>query len=133
MRQGADDYLLKDRMARLGPAVVQALEKRRLHKERERAEAALRVSDVLYRSIFEGAAEGILFSTLDGYLLAANPAVARMLGYGSPEEMVSSVTNPGQRLYAEPDARRILVERVQRDGEVHGYETRGLRKDGTFL
>ncbi len=133
MRAGADDYLLKDRMARLGPAIHTALERRRLRDAKERAEASRGTSEVLYRSIFEGAAEGILLSTLEGYLLAANPAAAQILGYDSPEELVSSVTNPGHRLYAEPDARRALFERVKLDGEVHGYETRGLRKDGTPL
>ena len=133
MRAGADDYLLKDRMARLGPAIHQAVERRRLRTQEERAEAALGASEMIYRGIFEGAAEGILLSTLDGYLLAANPAAAQILGYDSPEELASSLTNPGRRLYADPDARRTLVERVKRDGEVHGYETCGLRKDGTPL
>ena len=45
MRKGADDYLLKDRMARLGHAVRQAIEKRRLYEEASRAEAAQRESE----------------------------------------------------------------------------------------
>lgn len=51
MREGADDYLLKDRMARLGPAALQALEKRRLRTEMRRAEEALRETDVKFRQI----------------------------------------------------------------------------------
>ncbi|OGA24429.1 MAG: hypothetical protein A3I02_03940, partial [Betaproteobacteria bacterium RIFCSPLOWO2_02_FULL_67_26] len=133
LHEGADDYLLKDRMARLGAAVLQALERRRLRKEREQTEAARKASEGLYRGIFEDATEGILLSTLDGYLLAANPAAARMLGYASPEELQSSVTNPGHRLYADAGARRTLLERLERAGEVHGYETRGVRKDGKPL
>ena len=53
MREGADDYLLKDRMARLGPAALQALENRRLRREMRRAEAALRERDVKFRQIAE--------------------------------------------------------------------------------
>src|SRR5262245_10679288 len=53
MREGADDYLLKDRTARLGPAALQALEKKRLRLEMQRAEAALRDSDVKLRQIAE--------------------------------------------------------------------------------
>jgi CheY-like chemotaxis protein len=51
MREGADDYLLKDRMARLGPAALQALEKRRVCAELRRAEMALRETDVKFREI----------------------------------------------------------------------------------
>ena len=53
MREGADDYLLKDRMARLGPAVLRALENRRLRAEMRRVEAALRERDVKFRQIAE--------------------------------------------------------------------------------
>lgn len=53
MREGADDYLLKDRTARLGPAALQALENRRLRREMRRAEAALRETDVKFRQIAE--------------------------------------------------------------------------------
>ncbi|HEY7492209.1 MAG TPA: ATP-binding protein [Candidatus Tectomicrobia bacterium] len=45
MKQGAADYLLKDRLARLGPAVTHALEQKRLRDDRQRAEAALRAKD----------------------------------------------------------------------------------------
>ena len=53
MREGADDYLLKDRMARLGPAALQALENRRVCGQLRRAEAALRETDVKFRQIAE--------------------------------------------------------------------------------
>ena len=45
MHSGADDYLLKDRTARLGPAVLRALEKRRLRRQKEETESALRESE----------------------------------------------------------------------------------------
>lgn len=51
LREGADDYLLKDRMARLGPAALQALEKKRLRTEMRRAEAALLETDVKFHQI----------------------------------------------------------------------------------
>jgi PAS domain S-box-containing protein len=53
MKQGAADYLLKDRLARLGHAVVQALEQKRLHDEKARAAAALRASEERYRAVSE--------------------------------------------------------------------------------
>jgi len=53
MKQGAADYLLKDRLARLGQAVAHALEQKQLRDEKRRAEAALRVSEERYRAVSE--------------------------------------------------------------------------------
>src|SRR5215470_15126556 len=52
MRQGAADYLLKDRLARLGQAVSHTLAAKRLRDEKRRAEAALRDSEISFRLLF---------------------------------------------------------------------------------
>jgi PAS domain S-box-containing protein len=52
MKRGAADYLLKDRLARLGPAVVQALAQKHLRSERLQAEEALRQSEANFRLLF---------------------------------------------------------------------------------
>ncbi len=57
--------------------------------ERKRMEAALRESEERYRSIFENAVEGIFQTTLDGKYVAVNPALARMYGYDSPDDMIA--------------------------------------------
>jgi DNA-binding NtrC family response regulator len=69
MKQGATDYLLKDRLARLGQAVVQALEQRQLREAKRQAEEK-------YRAIFDNAVEGIFQITPDGHVMTANPALA---------------------------------------------------------
>jgi len=53
MKKGANDYLLKDRLTRLGPAVTQALAQSKLRKERERTEEALRDSEERFRQLAE--------------------------------------------------------------------------------
>src|SRR5664279_962279 len=55
IKRGATDYLLKDRLTRLGPAVVRALEDRNLRREKQQAEAALHASETRYRRLFETA------------------------------------------------------------------------------
>jgi PAS domain S-box-containing protein len=57
MQKGASDYLLKDRLTRLGPAVTQALDQSRLRKERERGEEALRESEERFRQLAENIQE----------------------------------------------------------------------------
>jgi PAS domain S-box-containing protein len=76
--------------------------------ERKQAEESLRKAEEKYRFIFENAIEGIFQSTPEGRFLTVNPAMARMLGYDSPAELVSAVTNIEQQLYVEPERRQEL-------------------------
>lgn len=81
MRQGATDYVLKDRPARLGEAVRQALEQRRLKGERDRAQAQLRLAE----RAFQHAAEGILVTDAEARILSVNPAFETITGYPAEE------------------------------------------------
>jgi PAS domain-containing protein len=59
--------------------------------ERQRGEEALRVAEQKYHSIFENAVEGIYQSTPGGRFLSVNPALAKMYGYASPDELLESI------------------------------------------
>lgn len=83
MKLGADDYLLKDRLARLGPAVKQAIEKKQLIEERRRSQQALRNSEKRYRELFLKMSDGVLVYTVkdqgrDFVISDLNPAVERI-------------------------------------------------------
>ncbi|MBA3388082.1 MAG: PAS domain S-box protein, partial [Rubrobacter sp.] len=83
-----------------------------------------------YRSIFENAVEGIFQITPDGRFLTANPAMARMLGYESPEELLAMVGDIGNQLYVEPE-RRVEIQRLlESQDAVSGFEISMRRKDG---
>jgi PAS domain S-box-containing protein len=60
---------------------------------RKQFEGALREAEERYRGIFEGAVVGIFQSDFSGRYLSANPAMARVLGFDSPEELLTSVTD----------------------------------------
>ena len=60
-----------------------------------------RAAEEKYRGIFENAVEGIFQSTPDGRFRAVNPAMARMLGYGSPQEMLDQITDIERQLYVD--------------------------------
>jgi len=86
MKQGAVDYLLKDRLARLGPAVVKALEDQRLRLEKQQAAEALIASETRYRRLFEAAKDGILILDADtGQVLNVNPFLLDLLGYSEED------------------------------------------------
>jgi PAS domain S-box-containing protein len=94
---------------------------------------SVRGAENKYRSIFENAVEGIYQSTVEGRLLAVNPALVRMFGYGSPQEMLSTVSNVGRGLYAHPDQREEVIQRLRQYDSVSGIEGLGLRKDGSEM
>jgi len=83
-----------------------------------------------YRGIFENAAEGIYQATLDGKLLLANPAMAQILGYVSPDELLASVPDITP-IYIDPDRRAELMQTLERDRTVTNFTARLRRRDGT--
>jgi PAS domain S-box-containing protein len=100
---------------------------------RKRADELLKQTEQKYRSIFENAVEGIFQSTPDGKLISSNPAFAKMLGYDSPNGLLSSVINIGHQVYVEPEVRAQFMEGIERDGLVRGFECELYRKDGSKI
>jgi len=101
--------------------------------ERKEAEKALLESEKKYRSIFENAVEGMFQSTPDGQLITANPAMARIFGYATPEEMITQVHNIGIQLYSNEKDRRTFQQLLGEHGIAGGFEAPFYRKDGTVL
>src|ERR671920_560018 len=126
MKAGAQDYLMKDNLARLNSAIERELRDAEVRRERRQAEEK-------YRSIFENAVEGIFQTTVDGRFLTANPAMARMLGYESPEELLGGISNIRDQLYVEPGRREDFYQLALRDGFVSGFEVQMHRKGGALV
>ncbi len=100
--------------------------------DRKRAEEALIESEGRYRHLFEGATVGIFHSLPEGKYLRVNTALARMVGFDSPEEMVSSVKDIASELYAEPGQRSALLEEAIRKDGWATTEGRFKRRDGSI-
>jgi PAS domain S-box-containing protein len=101
--------------------------------ERKRVEEELMQSGERYRSIFENAVEGIFQTTLDGKYVAVNPALARMYGYDSPDNMIAMITDIASQLYVDPGRRDEFIRLMQAQEEVTGFEAQVYRKDGSFI
>ncbi|MCX5891884.1 MAG: PAS domain S-box protein [Deltaproteobacteria bacterium] len=101
--------------------------------ERRRAEAALRSAEEKYRAIFENAVEGIFQSTPDGHFLSVNPAMAKMHGFASPEDMLTEVTDIRQQLYVDPKRRDDRQRLMTDHGFVKGFECQVYKKGGGKL
>ncbi len=101
--------------------------------ERKRAEELLRSAEEKYRGIFENAVEGIFQSTPAGQFIVVNPVLAKMMGYGSPEEFVTAVTDMSHQLYVEPGRRDQFMRILERNGIIRGFECEFYRKDGSKI
>jgi PAS domain S-box-containing protein len=101
-------------------AAVHALAERRLAEEG-------------YRKLFEGSVDGIYVTTPAGALLNANPALARIMGYDAPEQMINSVSDIAHTIYVHPSARAEYQLLMQRDGMVREFEYQVRARDGVVL
>jgi PAS domain S-box-containing protein len=86
-----------------------------------------------FSNIFEQAPEGIFQSTSDGHFIRVNPAMARMYGYDSPDEMVSEITDIGKQIHVISRMHGLFTENLIRNGFVEKFESRNYRKDGTII
>jgi PAS domain S-box-containing protein len=91
---------------------------------------ALGKAEAKYRDLFENATEGIFQTTPEGRIINANPALARMLGYASPQEFMESVSDVAHQIYVRPEQRSDLIYLLEQKGSVQGFEEENLRKDG---
>ena len=94
----------------------------------KQTEQALRETEEKYRKIFENSVEGIFQTSPDGKYLSANPALARLYGYVSPQEMMSELTNIQEQLYVDPDRRGQFRQLISLNNSVTGFESE-IRRD----
>lgn len=99
--------------------------------ERQQTEEVLRESEERFRSIFENAVMGLYRSTPDGRILMANPALLRMLGYSSFDELAR--VNLEESGFAPGYPRAAFKERIEADGQVTGFESMWEKQDGSHI
>lgn len=100
---------------------------------RKQAEEALRVSEQKYRGIFEHAVDGIFQTDAHGRLISANPALARILGYDSTEELLGSARKSDGSLYVDPEQKDGFMRLMESGQVAHGFEVKLWRKDGVQI
>ncbi|HEX8550298.1 MAG TPA: EAL domain-containing protein [Abditibacteriaceae bacterium] len=101
--------------------------------DKKNAERALREAEAKYRMLFEEAIEGIFQTTVDGRYLTANPMLAKIYGYDSPEELQHNITEIAQQLYVETERREEFRGQMQQHGAVTHFESQIRRRDGSVI
>ena len=134
LKAGATDYVLKNRLFRLGPVARRALLEAEQRVGIRRAEDALRESEALLRALTDNSPDAIYVKDRESRWLMANPAVLRIVGKSAQE----ALGRTDLELYDDPEIGRAIVENDRRvmEGGVPGeFEETVDTPDGkrTFL
>ena len=115
------NFELFDRMTRLTGIAI----------ERKRAEKTIRASEARFRGLFENVLDGVYQVSADGEFISANPALVKMLGYDSEEDLKN--LGPTRSLYVDPGQQAALLSTLHRAGQIRNAELKLRRKDGTVI
>jgi PAS domain S-box-containing protein len=129
MKEGASDYLLKDRMARLSLAVTHALEEKKLRDERRRVEHSLKESEKKFRTLFNNASDGIIIHDMEVRILEVNDVLCDRIGFSRDELLqmtVMEIETPDYAAMIKGKIKELLAEPhvffesaiVHRDGSI---------------
>ena len=94
---------------------------------------ALRKAERKYRTIFENAVEGIYQSSMSGRFQDTNPALARILGYKTPEDLMSSIYDIGTQMYVDPNRRKEFLELFETQDQVKNFVSKVRKRDGRII
>jgi len=86
-------------------------------------------SEKKFRSIFDNSFDGIFQSTIEGKFITVNPALIKLLGYGSKEELLN--LDIRKDVYKYSEERDIVIKRLKENGEIRNYRILLKRKDGS--
>lgn len=125
---GAWDYIIKEHITRLPFAVKEALDKKKLRREKARAEFILYENEIKYRTLFERVPIGIGVSDMDGKLLAFNDAILKPGAY--TREDIIKIENVKNLYYNLADRAEVL-EMIKKKGEINKHPIKFKRKNGT--
>ena len=133
MKAGALDYIVKspEAIAAIPRAVQRALREWNVIQANEQAEESLRESEERFRTLYENSTLGLYRTTPAGVIILANPALIRMLGYASFEELAArDLRKDG---FEPSSPRDEFLLRIEREGTVRGLESAWKQGDGTTL
>lgn len=104
-----------------------------LRRLAERSDDALLAGDFSYRAFFDAAVEGIFRTTPGGHYLDANPALARIYGYETPEALKAGLTDISNQLYVDPQRRAEFKVLMDEHDEVIDFVSAIRRRDGSTI
>ncbi len=131
IKRGAADYLLKDRLARLGVAVTKAQEQKRLRLEKRQADQLVEQSEKRFRALVDKSRDAIALASRDGTILYASPGAAAIVGV-TPERMIGRSAFDGVHPDDQERARRVYALVQRKPGASVTGQFRLRRRDGSW-
>lgn len=92
-----------------------------------------REAEQRYQSIFEKTYEGIYQSSPEGRFITANPSMAKIFGYNSPQELISSIDDIARQIYVDPHERHQMKALLEKDGKANDVEFRVYKKNKEII
>ncbi len=99
---------------------------------RKSAEKALKQLEKKYRITYENVIEGVFQTNPEGHFLNVNNALARILGYSSPEDLIATVIEIASHLFVDPERRIEFLRSIRERSLVYNFEAQMYRKDGSI-
>jgi PAS domain S-box-containing protein len=128
MKAGADDYILKNNLSRLCPALNNSVNKIKLLKQKNEAETALHESEERFRVLYNDAVVGLYRTNFKGVILLANTTLVKILGFQSLEELKNR--NLREVGFGPSYRRQDFIDQIVKEGEVKDHEATWVCNDG---
>ncbi len=130
MKAGASNYVIKEQIKRLGPAITHALEEKKIKQENINYQNALIESERRYRSLFELSPLGMCLMNDKGIILEVSDNICKMVGYSKEEligQSIQRLTLPQDYSCVEDDLNVLL------NGNILKHYVRNVCKDGSII
>ena len=103
------------------------------NKDKTKTAHSFSSDPLLYQRIVENSVEGIFQTTLEGEFIYANPALVKMLGYASQDELFSEIKDIDNQLFVDPERRKELIRVIKKAELVHNFEYQVYKKNGEII
>ncbi len=132
MKKGVHDYMMKNNMLRLGPAVLREIKDAENRQQHKKAREALVQSEEKFRLLVENAPVGVSITTLDGEFLTVNKAYCDITGYTERELLNMTIIELTVKKFKEKTV-KIIYELIEEEIEKTRIEKQYMRKDGKII
>ena len=96
-------------------------------------ELGAEMAEEKYRSIFDHVQEGIFQTTADGKFISANPMLARIYGFDSPDELINQMEDVSRELYVDTQRREEFIKIMTERDVIHNFVSQVKKNDGSLI